>query len=231
MKGRQCQPLSPWGHCIRTGSASSQWRRGLHVYPRRVRVASPARTRLFSTQNVSHAPVENLLVGEAASLPLVRAHPWFLDRSNDELDNAVSPRELFGSRTVAMFGVPVIWGPGCTKLHAPGYINLHQELRAVVDEVVCFSVADPYGMDAWRSALGVAEGSGPSFLADPTGALATAWGLGWDLSTFSAGIRCKRFSLLAVDGMVQAFNLHETPKNAASDAATLLEQAQEFQAR
>lgn len=194
------------------------------------------RARLLSTTadggTGSHpAPVENLLLADASALPLVRAHPWFMDRPNTEEDNAVSPRELFSGRTVAMFGIPVIWGPACTQLHTPGYLELHEELRAVADEVVCFSVADPYGMDAWRSALGAAEGSGPSFLADPTGALATAWGLGWDLTTFSAGIRCKRFSLLAVDGHVRAFNLHETPKNAASDAATLLTQAKRLQGR
>jgi peroxiredoxin len=229
MKAWQCQARCSLERYPLLTCSTSSWLR--HVYPRLSRVASP-RTRFYTAQNVStchHAPpVENLLLGQAASLPLVRAHPWFMDRSNDESDNAVSPQELFGGRTVAMFGVPVIWGPGCTKLHAPGYLDLHQELSAVVDEVVCFSVADPYGMDAWRSALGAAEGSCPSFLADPTGALATVWGLEWDLTAFSAGIRCKRFSLLAVDGKVQAFNLHETPKNAASDAATLLAQAQEF---
>ena len=46
-------------------------------------------------------------------------------------------------------------------------------------------------------------------------------GLGWDLAQFSAGQRSKRFSLLAVDGEVRAFNLMETPENATSDAATL----------
>eukprot|EP01045_Picozoa_sp_COSAG04_P038096 COSAG04_NODE_10041_length_810_cov_2.900141_2_plen_64_part_01 len=51
-------------------------------------------------------------------------------------------------------------------------------------------------------------------------------GLDWDLAQFSAGQRSKRFSLLAVDGEVKAFNLMETPENATSDAATLLAQAQ-----
>jgi peroxiredoxin len=171
--------------------------------PRIVSSVAPRRRRGHATAAPAAAtpPVPSLLRADAATLPLVRAHPWSLERSNLEADNSTTAAELFSGRTVAMFGVPVIWGPGCTKLHTPGYLKLQHELRAVVDELVCFSVADPYGMDAWRSALGApAEGpeAGVSFLADPTGALAEAWGLGWDLADFSAGIRCKRFSLLSV---------------------------------
>ena len=86
-------------------------------------------------------------------------------------------------------------------------------------------------MDAWQQALynqdaapAVSSPSPISFVADPTGAVIRAWGLDWDLADYSAGVRSKRFSLFAVNGEVQAFNLMETPENAGTDAATLLEQ-------
>ena len=82
-------------------------------------------------------------------------------------------------------------------------------------------------MDAWRQALHADDAPARiTYLADPTAAVSQAWGLDWDLAQFSAGQRSKRFSLLAVDGEVKAFNLMETPENATSDAATLLAQAQ-----
>eukprot|EP01045_Picozoa_sp_COSAG04_P021398 COSAG04_NODE_2298_length_4363_cov_6.625820_2_plen_110_part_00 len=106
-------------------------------------------------------------------------------------------------------------------------------------------------MDAWRQALHTDDAPARiTYLADPTAAVSQACepprycchlgcillkmaamslltgGLDWDLAQFSAGQRSKRFSLLAVDGEVKAFNLMETPENATSDAATLLAQAQ-----
>ena len=64
-----------------------------------------------------------------------------------------------------------------------------------------------------------------TFLADPTALVTKTWGLEWELGAVSLGLRSKRFSLLAVDGKVQAFNLVED--DADKDAAVLLAQCQQ----
>lgn len=51
-------------------------------------------------------------------------------------------------------------------------------------------------------------------------------GLEWELSAVSLGMRSKRFSFLAVDGKVAAFNLVEA--DADQDASVLLAQCREL---
>jgi peroxiredoxin len=185
---------------------------------------------------------------------LVAAHPWFTDRSNDETDNSTSLPQLFGGRRVALFGLPAPFTGTCTEEHVPGYVALQDEFTGMVDELVCFSLADPYAMHHWRAELGV-DPAKISFLADPSvrrargaifffascrlaadgcrvpvlrtrcdtwqGEVTRAWNVEWDLSEFSLGVRSRRFSLLAQDGEVVAFNEVE---DARADAAVLLSQ-------
>lgn len=93
-----------------------------------------------------------------------------------------------------------------------------------MDELVCFSVCDPYAMYAWGKSMGV-EPDRISFLADTTGATTRQWGLSWDLRDVSLAERSVRFSMLVDDGVVVAFN---DVDDAAADAATLLGQCALF---
>jgi peroxiredoxin len=154
------------------------------------------------------------------SLSLVHAHPWFGSDSNTEADNLVDCADLFAGRRLAIFGIPAPFTGTCTEVHVPGYQALQDEFVGKVDELICFSVCDPYAMDAWRSSMGV-DPTKITFLADTAGKATTAWGLEWDLAEVSLGIRSKRFSMLVEDGEVKAFNLVE---DAAADAAVLLAQ-------
>jgi peroxiredoxin len=154
------------------------------------------------------------------SLSLVRAHPWFATDSNAEADSLIDCADLFAGRRVAIFGVPAPFTGTCTEEHVPGYQALQDEFVGKVDELICFSVCDPYAMDAWRSSMG-ADPVKITFLADTTGKATAAWGLEWDLAEVSLGKRSKRFSMLVEDGEVKAFNLVE---DAAADAAKLLAQ-------
>jgi peroxiredoxin len=166
-------------------------------------------------------PEDNVWVQETVrKLTLVHAHPWFTEQSNDEADNAVDVGEFLAGRRVAIFGVPAPFTGTCTTYHVPGYQALQEEFADVVDELVCFSVCDPFGMDGWRSSLQV-DRAKITFLADTQGKTTKAWGLGWDLSAVSLGERSVRFSMLVDDGEVVAFNKVE---DAAGDAAMLLEQ-------
>jgi|EP01043_Picozoa_sp_COSAG02_P032547 peroxiredoxin len=99
------------------------------------------------------------------------------------------------------------------------------EFAKVVDELVCFSVCDPYAMCAWRESMSVEPGH-ISFLADSTGATTRQWGLSQDLRTVSLAERSVRFSMLIDDGVVVALNKVD---DAAGDAAKLLGQCSVFQ--
>lgn len=67
-------------------------------------------------------PEKNAWVQESArNFTLVRAHPWYADQSNDEVDNAVDGSVLLAGRRVAIFGVPAPFTGTCTSQHVPGY--------------------------------------------------------------------------------------------------------------
>ena len=63
---------------------------------------------------------------------------------------------------------------------------------------------------------------GITFVADPSGVATATWGLGVDYSRTSLYQRSRRFSLVADDGNVVAFNM---VKDAAQGAEVLLGQA------
>ena len=155
-----------------------------------------------------------------SELGFVKAHPWHNEESNDMVDNTLDSSTLFNGRRVALFAIPAPFTGTCTDVHVPAYMALQEEFAAEADELVCLSVTDPYTMDAWRSSLGI-DTERITFLCDPTGATTQSWGLDWDLSNVSLGVRSKRFSLFADDGAVKAFNMVE---NAANDASLLLSQ-------
>jgi len=155
------------------------------------------------------------------SLSLQRARPWHMDgKSNLAKDNAVNLSALFSGRRVALFGVPAPFTGTCTLAHVPPYAAAADEFLAVVDELVCFSVADPYAHHNWAKAMGV-DSSKLSFLADD-GSVTEAWELSNDYSAASLGVRSKRFSMLVEDGVVKAFQIVE---EAEKDAGVLLAQA------
>jgi peroxiredoxin len=61
-------------------------------------------------------------------------------------------------------------------------------------------------------------------LGDGNAELAKALGLDVDLAKGGMGVRCRRFSMLAVDGVVKSINVEEAGKFEVSDAQTMLKQ-------
>jgi peroxiredoxin len=60
-------------------------------------------------------------------------------------------------------------------------------------------------------------------LSDGNAEFTNAAGLAWDLSAVAFGVRSKRFSIVANDGVITAINVEEdSSKCTVSDAATLL---------
>ena len=142
------------------------------------------------------------------------------------MDNAVTLKDLFQNRTVAFFGVPAPFTGTCTRKHYPGYKELAGEILGAggADEIVCYSVTDPYAHRAWSRSLDNDDGH-ITFLADPDGSFARAYGVDANYDAASLGDRSKRFSMVVVDGKVMNFRIVE---DALKDAETLLGELKEL---
>lgn len=133
---------------------------------------------------------------------------------------------LTAGKRVVFFGLPGAFTPTCSGKHLPGYVAAADELRKKgVDEIVCLSVNDGFVMGAWGRDQKV-EGK-VRMLADGSAELTKSLGLDLDLTANGMGIRCKRFSMFVVDGVVKTLNVEEPGKLECSDAATMLKQVAE----
>ncbi len=113
----------------------------------------------------------------------------------------VSTDELFGGRTVVLFGVPGAFTPTCSVKHLPSFVQHYDTLKAKgVDTVACMAVNDAFVMAAWGKDQGV--GDKVMMLADGSAAFTKAMGLELDLTARGLGIRSQRFALVAKDGKV-----------------------------
>lgn len=164
----------------------------------------------------------------STAISLQKARPWHMsaeEGSNLAKDNAVTMKELFSGKVVAMFGVPAPFTGTCTNEHYPGYKAIADEFKAKgVDEIVCYSVSDPYAHHAWSRALDN-DNSKITFLADPDGSFARAYGVNKTYDDASLGARSIRFSMIVNNGTV--VNFHEVD-NALKDAETVLEEVKEM---
>ena len=127
-----------------------------------------------------------------------------------------------GKRLV-IFGLPGAYTPTCSAKHVPGYLARLDTLKARgVDEIWCVSVNDGYVMAAWgreQGAIGKIR-----MLGDGNADLARKLGLDVDLTKGGMGVRFRRFSLLAEDGVVKQVNVEQPSKFEVSNAETLLAQ-------
>ncbi len=131
--------------------------------------------------------------------------------------------DLVKGKTIAVFAVPGAFTPTCSEKHLPGYLELHDQLKAKgVDEIWCVAVNDPFVMGAWGRDQGV--NGRVRMMADGSGAWTKALGLTFDLSARGLGVRSQRYSALLKDGVVSKLNLEEGGKFEVSDAKTLLGQ-------
>jgi peroxiredoxin len=157
------------------------------------------------------------------------AHPWYQssdEGSNKASDNEVKLRDLFEGKTVAFFGVPAPFTGTCTLEHYPAYKALAKDFKkAGCDEIVCYTVSDPYAHHAWQVSMENNE-KDIKFLADPDGSFARAYGLDRDYGNdCSLGKRSERFSMIVSNGIVANFRIVE---NASTDAGELLSELKEL---
>lgn len=130
----------------------------------------------------------------------------------------ITTDDVFKGKKVVMFGVPGAFTPGCSKTHLPGYVAKAGDIKHKgVDDIVCLAVNDPFAMAAWSEHQGA--GGKVTMLPDGNGALTRALGLDVDLSAAGLGTRCKRFSLVAEDGVVTSLNVEDKPSDITVSSA------------
>ena len=144
-----------------------------------------------------------------------------LQRIQEGVETVDTPT-LFNGKKVVLFAVPGAFTPTCSEKHLPGFIERFDEFRAKGIEVACMSVNDPFVMQAWGQSQHAPEGL--SMLADGNGEFARMLGLEMDASAYGMGMRAKRFSLYAEDGVVKFVNVEAPGEFRVSSAEHLLSQ-------
>lgn len=135
----------------------------------------------------------------------------------------ITTAEIFAGKKVVLFGVPGAFTPTCNNNHLPGYLENFDAIKSRgVDTIAVIATNDVHVMGAWAK---FTAGDGKLlYLADGSGDFAKATGLDVDLSQHGMGLRNKRFSLIAEDGVVKSINVESKPGVNESSAATILEQ-------
>lgn len=131
--------------------------------------------------------------------------------------------DLAKGKKIALFAIPGAFTPTCSEQHLPGYLELHDELKAKgIDEIWCVAVNDAFVMGAWGRDQNV-QGR-IRMLADGSGKWTHALGLVLDLTERGMGVRSQRYSAIIEDGVVRQLNVEQGGKLESSDARTLLGQ-------
>ena len=134
----------------------------------------------------------------------------------------VKPQALFANKRVVLFGVPAAFTPGCTQIHLPSYVKNAAKIKQEgFDVIACLAVHDAWVMDAWARTAQAKDHV--VMLADGNGDYVRALGIDLDLSAHGLGIRCRRFSMVIQNGVVESINFdaHAIDKTAASHTCSL----------
>lgn len=135
----------------------------------------------------------------------------------------VSISDLTKGKKAVLFAVPGAFTPTCSRKHLPGFVEKAGELRAKgVDTIACISVNDAFVMKAWKENLKI--GDEVLLLSDGNGEFTRALGVELDLSDkpVGLGVRSRRYSLFAEDGVVKLLNLEEGGAFTVSSADDIL---------
>ncbi|CAL5224957.1 g7729 [Coccomyxa viridis] len=143
----------------------------------------------------------------------------YFDKENNMQE--ISIEELTKGKKVIMLAVPGAFTPTCSMKHLPGFVEKYDEIKAKgVDTIACVGVNDAFVMDAWGKSIDV--GDKILLLADGSAIFTKAIGAELDLTDKGLGIRSRRYTLLAEDGVVKALNLEEGGAFTVSSADNIL---------
>ncbi len=145
-----------------------------------------------------------------------------LTRSTPDGPRETSTDELFGGKTVVLFGVPGAFTPTCSARHLPGFVEHADALKAKgADVVACRAVNDAFVLDAWAKSQGVEDKI--VMLADGAAELTKALGMELDLTARGLGVRSQRFALVAKDRKVAHIGVEQPGAFEVSRAEAVLE--------
>eukprot|EP00250_Pteridium_aquilinum_P026333 c32851_g1_i1 orf=281-994(-) len=208
------------------GFASSQ------AFARRPLYTKPVSPLNLRGHMPSMSPMAMLIPASAASTAVATAPISVGDKLPDAtfayLDKegqvqTVSLADLTKGKKAVLFAVPGAFTPTCSQKHLPGFVEKADELRAKgVDTIACISVNDVFVMRAWGESIGV--GDKVLLLSDGNLTFTSAIGVTLDLSDkpVGLGIRSRRYSLLAEDGVVKVLYLEEGGSFTSSGAEDIL---------
>ncbi|WP_420411951.1 peroxiredoxin [Roseibium sp.] len=134
----------------------------------------------------------------------------------------MTSKDLFGGKTVVLFGVPGAFTPTCHMNHLPGFVEHADTLKSKgVDTIAVVSVNDVFVMDAWQKS---SNAGAITFLADTAAEFVEAAGLGLGPAPIFGHLRSQRFALVAKDGEVTFLAIEDSPGDATkTGAAAILE--------
>ncbi len=136
---------------------------------------------------------------------------------------SLSTKDIFAGKNVVLFGLPGAFTPTCSAKHLPGFVEHLDALKAKgIDSVACLSVNDAFVMGAWGKHQSVPDEV--LLLADGNASFTKALGLELDASGFGMGLRCKRFALVARDGVVSHLFVEAPGEFKVSSAEHVLSQ-------
>jgi glutaredoxin/glutathione-dependent peroxiredoxin len=122
--------------------------------------------------------------------------------------SVISSTGIFDGKPVALFGLPGAFTKTCSSQHLPGFAQNADALKAKgIDSIVCLSVNDPWVMDAWGKSQNVSDKI--TMIADGALNFTRAAGLEIDLNAKCFGLRCKRFSMIVIDGIVKILHFED----------------------
>jgi len=175
------------------------------------------RNSLFCRASSSAAVATSPKIKVGEKLP--EAEFTYLDK--DDQVQTIKFSELTEGKKVVLFAVPAAFSPTCSAKHVPAFARNADELKARgIDTIACVSVNDVFVLKAWGSSLGVADKV--LFLSDGNGTFTEALGAQVDMSGAKMGVRSRRYSLLADNGVLKQWNLEEGGAYTISGPETIL---------
>ena len=119
---------------------------------------------------------------------------------NNIPEQELTGEEVFGGKTVLVFGLPGAFTPTCSTQQLPKYDEMYDQfIQAGIDEVYCPSVNDGFVMKNWFEQQDVKN---VKYLSDGNGEFAAWMGMLVSKSNLGFGQRSWRYAAVIKNGIV-----------------------------
>ena len=119
---------------------------------------------------------------------------------NNVPDGTLTGEEVFGGKTVFVFGLPGAFTPTCSTKQLPTYDEMYDQfINSNIDEIYCTSVNDGFVMKSWFESQNIKN---VKYLSDGNGEFAAWMGMLVSKSNLGFGQRSWRYAAIITDGIV-----------------------------